>query len=108
MPNKIERLSSVTSALTLTSSESTTPAIPYGAASAGLLFVESVAGASNITWHACHSPSATPAEANNGAPVVTAISAGEAHPIPDAVFAAPFLKAVTDSGTASVVISLKG
>ena len=108
MPNKIERLSSVTVQMVLTSDPNTTPTIPYGAASGAMLFVESVAGAGNITWHACHSPSSGNFSVDNGAPVVTTILANSATPFPEAVFAAPFVKAVTDSGTATVHVSLKG
>ena len=108
MPNKIERLSSVTQAMTLTDDAATTPAIPFGASAGATLFVESVSGAAAITWHVLHAPGATAAVMDSDGPVTTSIEAGKAYAFPDSLFATPFVKAVLDSGTASVVVSLKG
>jgi hypothetical protein len=109
MPNKIERLSSVTSSLSLAASESTTPLIPYGASAAGMVFVSAVSGATKIAWYSAATGSdvATPVY-DSGNAVETFVSAGRSYPIPDACFAAPFLKLVLDSGTATATISLKG
>lgn len=108
MPNKIERLSSVTQSMTLTDDVATTPTIPFGAAAGATLFVESVSGASSITWHVMHSTGTAASALDSDGPVTTSISAGKAYPFPDALFATPFVKAVCNSGTASVVVSLKG
>lgn len=110
MPNKIERYHSVTGQIIATSSSSTSPKIPFGAAAGGMIVVESVAGgASSLSWMVAFGPEATPATANDGtADVSTTIAAGKAYPIPDAVFAAPFLIAVTNAGTATFRICVKG
>lgn len=108
MPNKTERLSSVTPAMTLTSSVSTTPVIPYGAASGATMFVESVSGATSVTWHVMHSTGSTAAAMDSNGAVTTSIAAGKAYAFPQSLFATPFVKAVCNSGTASIVVSLKG
>lgn len=108
MPNKIERLSSVTQAMTLTDDVATTPAIPFGASAGATLFVVSVSGATSITWHVLHAPGATACAMDSDGPVTTAIQAGKAYAFPDSLFATPFVKAVLNGGTASVVVSLKG
>lgn len=110
MPNKIERLSSVTSQITATNAAATSPKIPYGAAGGGMLIVDSVAGgATSLSWHAAFGPELTPVPVNDGtADVSTTIAASKAYPIPDALFAAPFIVAVTNAGTATFRISVKG
>lgn len=110
MPNKIERLCSVTSQFVATNSDSTSPKIPFGAASGGTIIVDALdGGASTLTWHVAFSPSDTARPLNaGGSGVTTAIAASNAYALPDAVFAAPFLVAVTDSGTATFRLSVKG
>lgn len=104
MPNKIERLSSVTSSLSITASATTTPVIPFGAAAGGTVYVDSVSGAGSITWVVMHNPEGTDYTTSES----TSISASNAYAIPDALYAAPFLKAVCNSGTAVITVSLKG
>lgn len=108
MPNKIERLSSVTAELTVTADVNTTPVIPFGAAAGGTIFVEAVSGAGSISWHVSYGPEGNAFTVIDGAPVTTSIAAGAAYPIPDALYAAPFIRAVADAGTANIVVSLKG
>lgn len=110
MPNKIERYSSVTSQIVATNNPATSPKIPFGAAAGGMIVVDSVAGgATSLSWSVAVGPEATPATANDGtADVSTTIAAGKAYPIPDAVFAAPFLVAVTNAGTATFRLCVKG
>lgn len=110
MPNKIERLSSVTSQITATNSASTSPKIPFGAAAGGVFIVDAVAsGATSLTWHVAFGPELTPVPVNDGtADVSTTIAANKAYSIPDACFAAPFLVAVTNAGTATIRLSVKG
>jgi len=110
MPNKIERLSAVIDTVTATASASTSPKIPFGASAGGILIVDSVAsGATSITWHVAFGPELTPRPLNaDGAAVTTTIAANNAYTIPDALFAAPFIVAVTNAGTASFRISVKG
>lgn len=110
MPNKIERLSSVTSTITVTASGSTSPKIPFGAAAGGVFIVDTVGGGANsLSWQVAFGPEATPVPVNDGtADVSTTIVAGKAYPIPDACFAAPFLVAVTNAGTATIRLCVKG
>lgn len=109
MPSKLERLSSVTGSLALTASASTSAKIPFGAAGGGMFIVDAVSGATSINWYVTFGPELTPVVANDGsAAVTTAITTNTAYPIPDALFAAPFIVGVTNSGTATIRISLKG
>jgi hypothetical protein len=109
MPNKIERLCSVTDVIAVTNSASTSPRIPFGAASAGMVFVNSVSGATSLTWYVAAGPEATPVQANDGSgDLTTTVIASRAYPLPDALFAAPFIVAVTDAGTATIRLSVKG
>lgn len=110
MPNKIERHSSVIDTVTATNVAATSPKIPFGASAGGILIVDAVAsGATSITWHVAFGPELTPRPLNaDGAAVTTTIAANNAYTLPDALFAAPFIVAVTNAGTASFRISVKG
>jgi hypothetical protein len=110
MPSKIERLCSVTDVIAVTASEATSKRIPFAAASGAMMFVEDVSGgATAISWYVAAGPESAPVQANDGTSnVTTQVIAGRAYPLPDALFAAPFIVAVTDTGTASVRLSVKG
>lgn len=110
MPAKLERLSGVTGQVVATNSASTSPKIPFGSAAGGVLIVDAVAsGATTITWHVAFGQELTPAPVNaDGAGVTTTIAANQAYVLPDALFAAPFIVAVTNAGTATFRLSVKG
>jgi hypothetical protein len=110
MPNKIERLSSVTSQIVVTASAATSPKIPFGAAAGGVFIVDSAAGGANsLSWHVAFGQEDTPRPINDGAAdVSTAIVSSKAYSIPDSCFAAPFLVAVANSGTATIRLCVKG
>lgn len=110
MPSKIERLCSVTDVIAITDSEATSARIPFAAAGGAMMFVEDVSGgATALSWYVATGPESTPVQANDGTnDLATEVIAGRAYPLPDALFAAPFIVAVTDTGTASVRISVKG
>lgn len=110
MPNKIERLSSVSGDIIATNSASTSPKIPFGAAGGGTIIVDAVAsGATSITWHVAFGPEQTARPLNaDAAAVTTAIAANNAYTLPDALFAAPFIVAVTNAGTATFRLAVKG
>jgi hypothetical protein len=109
MPNKIERLNSVTAAFVATNSASTSPKIPFAAAAGGVLIVDAVSSATTITWHVAFGPELTPVPLNaDGSGVTTTIAANNAYTLPDALFAAPFIVAVTNAGTATFRVSVKG
>lgn len=109
MPNKIERLSSVTGTIVATNSASTSPKIPFGAAAGGILIVDAVSSATTITWHVSFGPELTPVPLNSdGSGVTTTIAASNAYTLPDALFGAPYIVAVVNAGTATFRVSVKG
>jgi hypothetical protein len=110
MPHKIERLCSVTSDIVATNSGSTSPKIPFGAASGGTMIVSAVdGGATTITWYVSAEAGSSAMPLNSGGSgVTTAIAGSNAYVLPDALFGAPFIVAVTDAGTATFRISVKG
>jgi uncharacterized protein YbbC (DUF1343 family) len=75
----------------------------------GVAIVTAVSGATSLAWYVASDSSATlyPAYNASGA-LTTAIAAGRAYKVPDELFAAPFIAAVTDAGTATVVLCVKG
>jgi len=110
MPFKIEHSSSVTTTTVATASASTTPVLPYRASAGGMLFVSALdSGTTTLTWYAASAPDVAPVPViDGGNSVTTAIVAGRAYSIPDSLFAAPFIAAVTNSGTATFVLAVKG
>lgn len=110
MPQKIERLNSVTGAYTVTASAATSPKVPFGAAGGGAFIVDAVTGGANsLSWYMAFGPEATPAQASDGTnDITTSIVAGKAYSLPDALFGAPYLVAVTNAGTATIRLSVKG
>lgn len=112
MPNKIERRTGVTD-LTLASTAASTPLIPYSAVAGGMVFFKSVLSGSptKVVWYAQASDKngqPLPVRSAVGSVVETPVVAGNAYQIPDECFAAPFLKAVLDNGTAEAYVSVKG
>lgn len=107
---KIERDSSVTGALSLTNSATTTARIPFGSGSGGVIIVDAVTGSANkITWNVAFGDSDTPKPLyNDGAVVETSIAVDRAYPIPDACFAATRVVPVLNADTATIRVSLKG
>ena len=110
MPHKIERLSSVTSQVIATDDSELSPKIPFGAAAGGVIIVDAVdGGATSLSWYVSFGPELTPFPVNDGtSDVTTNIIDGKAYPIPDALFAAPFIVAVTNAGTATFRLCVKG
>jgi hypothetical protein len=110
MPFKIEHKSSVTPSLTATSSVTTSARIPWGANAGGMMFVSAVAGgATTITWYAAQDAESTPVPVvDAGANVTTAVTASKAYYVPDSLFSAPFVMAVTNAGTVSFAMAVKG
>lgn len=109
MPYKVERQSSVNSPIVATASAASTPRIPYGAVGGGTAIVTASAGAGTLSWHVAASPESTLYPAYNAAGAVTTlVQAGRAYKVPDDLFGAPFIAAVTDAGTATIVLCVKG
>lgn len=115
MPNKIERLSGVTGPFTFTNSSGTTARIPFMAVAGGVLCVTGVTSTpATLTWHIANTAEGTlvPLRDGDGNAVVTTLSSANsyvnAYPIPDAAFGAQFIAAVTNAGTATVSLSVKG
>lgn len=108
MPNKIERRSSVTSSITA-NALSTCPRIPYSAVAGGIVIVTATSGAATIQWQVAATAEGTAYSVySGGSAVTTTISANQAYPIPDALFAAPYIVPATDAGTATIIVTLKG
>lgn len=109
MSGKIERFNSVTGAITLTASASTSPKINFGPAAGGIFVVDSLDTASKIDWYVALSPEDTAAQIYDcDIALSTSVTAGQAYAIPDALFGAPFVVGVTDAGTATIRLSVKG
>lgn len=109
MPNKIERLNAVTGTYVATASASTSPKIPFGNVAGAVIIVDAVSSATTITWHVAFGQELTPVPVNaDGAGVTTAIVAGQAYVVPDALFASPFIVAVVNAGTATFRMAVKG
>lgn len=109
MPNKIERYISIGGPISLTASSSTTARIPFGSSGGAMFSVEAVSGATSINWYVAFGAELTPVVANDGtSAVTTTISVNTAYPVPDALFAAPFLVPVLNSGTATIRLASKG
>lgn len=106
---KIERYSTTTGTTTLTASASTTAKLQFGSCAGGIIVVDSVSGASTISWYASLESEDTPVPVySDGSAVTTDISAGRAYPIPDALFAAMQVVPVVNAGTASIRFRTKG
>jgi hypothetical protein len=108
MPNKIERLSGHVGPVSLTASEATSEAIPFGASAGGLVFVDALATGTKIVWHAASTVGDFYPIVEFGNAVETNVEQGKAYPVPDACFSARFIKLVLDAGTATITLSLKG
>lgn len=114
MPNKIERLSSVVpDAVVAHSTIADATAVPYGAVAGGLLFYDSTISGTpvSISWYAATDVAGTyvPVRNSVGVEVTTTLGgSASAYPIPDECFGAPFIKAVTDAGSATCHVTLKG
>jgi hypothetical protein len=110
MPHKIERLSSVTSTIAVTASASTSQKVPFGAAAGGVFVVDSLAGGANtLSWYVAFGPEETPVPLSDGTSALsTSVTSSTAYPVPDAAFAAPFLVAVANAGTATIRLCVKG
>ena len=109
MPFQIEHKSSVNSPVTFASSTSTTAKLPYGAVGGATAIVTAVSGAATLSWYvAADTETALYPAYNASGAITTTIAAGRAYKVPDELFAAPFIAAVTDAGTATVVLCVKG
>lgn len=109
MSGKIERFNSVTDSITMTNDPAASPKIPFGPASGGIVIVDSVSTAATINWYTAFTASeqAKPVYVD-GAVLSTAVSPGQAYPLPDGLFGSPFVVGVTDAGTAVIRLSVKG
>jgi hypothetical protein len=109
MPLQLEHKSSVNSPVTFASTAATTAKLPYGAVGGATAIVTAVSGATTLSWYVGSGTETTlyPAYNASGA-ITTTIAAGRAYKVPDELFAAPFIAAVTDSGTATVILCVKG
>lgn len=106
---RIERSNSAGAVLTVTADAATTPVVSFGPSAGGMVFVTALSTATTLNWYATYSRDVTPGAVSDGtADVSTTVAAGKSYPIPDALYGAPFIAIVTNAGTASVVITVKG
>lgn len=109
MPNKIERLSSVGTPIVVTATAANNAKIPYGAAGGGLFVVDALDSAASLSWLVATGPEHAPVPVVvDGADLVTAVAAGKAYALPEALFGAPFIVAASDAGTATIRVCVKG
>lgn len=110
MPTKIERINSVISTVTATNSTTTSPKIPFGAVAGGIVIVDTLNdGANKLIWHVAFNPADTARPAQrDGSNIETSVAADKAYAIPDELYGAPFIVAVTNAGTAAFRLSVKG
>lgn len=115
MPNKIERLWGTTGPFIATTATSTTARVAFGTAAGGTLIVTAVTSTpATLTWHVAATPEGTlvPLRDGAGSAVTTTIDSANsylnAYPLPDALFAAPFIAAVTNAGSVTFTIAVKG
>ena len=110
MPSITEHRSSVGGAVVMTNSASSTPAIPYGRSGGGMVFVQgATGGAATISWYASTGAEDTKVPVvSGGSALTTTVEVGKAYPLPDALFAAPFIAGVVNAGTLTVTIAVKG
>lgn len=115
MPTRIERLSGTNGPFTATTSTGTTARVGFGSAAGGALIVTAASGApSTLTWHVAATPDGTLYPLRNGAggAVTTSLDSANsylnAYPLPDALFGAPCISAVTNTGSVTFTIAVKG
>lgn len=115
MPNRIERLSGTNGPFIATNSTGTTARVGFGSAAGGVLIVTAVSSTpATITWHVAATPDGTlsPLRDGSGSAVTTTVDSANsylnAYPLPDALFAAPCIAAVTNAGSVTFTIAVKG
>ena len=106
---RTERKNAVHEPVTFTATASSTPRLPYGPVASGVAIVTAADAATSLSWYVSATPEGQlyPAYDSSGA-LVTSIQAGRAYAVPDSLAAAPFVAAVANSGTATVVLCVKG
>lgn len=112
MPYNIERVSYLAGPFAITSDPATSARISLNSMAGGMLFVDSISGASpTINWYACKSLDATAASQifnSAGAVTTPSIVAGRAYPLPDELFGAQIAVAVLSAGTGQFTVAIKG
>jgi len=110
MAHRITREFLTTTSIVATNSASSSPRVQFAAMAGGVAFVTAVSSATKIVWHAAIDAASTPVPLldSAGAAVETPVTAGKAYALPDATFGASILCPVTDAGTATITVALKG
>ena len=97
--------------LNLTSDATTTHGIPMRLAAGACVMVDSLDGATSLTFHVKEDAASTTAyELSDaaGQPIVQTLTAGIAFQLPTDTFAAGYIALATNAGTAVVRYSTKG
>lgn len=83
-------------------------AIGYGPFASGMVYVPAGSSLTTLTWHACETADGTYLEAEDASStaVTQTVAAGQAHPIPESLIGAQFLK-ITGNAAGTVGVTLK-
>lgn len=113
MPIEIARVKDgPTQSVTFTASNSTTGGFNFSLYAGAMIHVSSVTGSpTTLTWKVKENEEAStvyPVADGSDAAITTTIQTGRAYPLPDELFAAGYVMATTDTGTAVCKIIVKG
>lgn len=95
-------------AVTLNTSEATTPVIEFGGANNGTIYIPTGSGITSLTYYAGYDTTVAflPLNTNVGTPVAVTqtVAAAKSYDLPDAVRGARFLKIVTNASGAVIIV----
>jgi hypothetical protein len=108
-PSPISRHSFLVPNLSLAPIGGTPPRIAYRGVAGGMLFIDTVSGATSVTWYVSHdeSGSLVPAADASGNALTVNIVAGKAYEIPGSLYGAIQISPVLNAGTATGKATLK-
>ena len=95
------------SPLALNTATGTTAEIQYKKAAGGMIHIPTGSSITSLTWHTSHDGTTyVAAQDSEGAAVTQTVAAAKSYPIPDALYGAPYLKAVSNA-SGNVHVTLK-
>lgn len=108
MPSEITRCYISTKPITFTSNIATTGGFGMNCFSGGMLYV--VSGTATLTFYVAPSEAAAAADmfTVNGTSLTLAVAAGKAYPLPDDLFGAFYVEAVSGGSDVVAYVTLKG
>lgn len=112
MPYTIDRNSLAAGPFTATTNPDNSARISLAGYAGGLLFVESITGASDtISWYVAKDLTNTQTwsvRGSDGTQLTTAVVNGRAYAIPEALYGAQFIVPVMGGGNATLSVTVKG